>query len=357
MPKTGDQILVGIKRRMTIPQSQPLLLNDDILAVADDVIKSRLVPVLMSMRQDFFVVTKDVPIVAGQVEYDIPHRAVGRTLRDLKRKVDGTNKVDVTLVGIEDEHFSALTGIPSQFYFKGDKVCLSPKPSGTVSLVNQAAHGFLPGDILSFNGTIYVKSSTTSISPSGVVSRVVSASSFELATYGDVLEMWYELMPSQLTTTDKAGRITSIGTLDVTLSSVPSAIQTGSSVDIVAGVSGCSTKAIDLTVTNIASNTVHLSSLPSDLRVGDYLTEAGYSPVMQLPDECYPYLETETCYRLLQSISDYEGAKFLQTDIEVELKNLKMLLEPRIQGEATKIIPRMGLARGARSRWKWGFLR
>lgn len=305
MPKTGDQILVGIKRRMTIPQSQPLLLNDDILAVADDVIKSRLVPVLMSMRQDFFVVTKDVPIVAGQVEYDIPHRAVGRTLRDLKRKVDGTNKVDVTLVGIEDEHFSALTGIPSQFYFKGDKVCLSPKPSGS----------------------------------------------------GDMLEMWYELMPSQLTTTDKAGRITNIGTLDVTLSSLPSTLQVGALADIVAGVSGCSTKAIDLTITNIAGTTVHLSSLPIDLKVGDYVTAAGYSPVMQLPDECYPYLETETCYRLLQSISDYEGAKFLQADIEVELKNLKMLLEPRIRGEATKIIPRMGLARGARSRWKWGFLR
>lgn len=357
MPKTGDQILTGIKRRMTIPQSQPLLLNDDILAVADDVIKSRLVPVLLSLRQDFFVVTKDVPIVAGQVEYDIPHRAVGRTLRDLKRKVDGYNKVDVTMVGIEDEHFSALTGIPNQFYFKGDKICLSPKPAGSQTIVTQAGNGFVVGDVVSYNGSIYVKSSTTNITPSGVVTRIIDSSKFELSTYGDVLEMWYELMPNQLTTVDKAGVVTSIGTLDVTLSSVPSTLQVGGLADIVAGVSGCATKGIDLTITNIAGNTVHLSSLPSDLKVGDYVTKAGYSPVMQLPDECYPYLETETCYRLLQSISDYEGAKFLQADIEVELKNLKMLLEPRIQGEATKIIPRMGLARGARSRWKWGFLR
>lgn len=305
MAKTGDQILTGIKRRITIPQSQPLLLNDDILAVADDVVQSRLVPVLISMRQDFFVTTKDVTIVANQVEYDIPSRAVGRTLRDLKRKVDGTGKVDVTLVGIEDEHFSALTGIPNQFYFKGDKVCLSPKPSGG----------------------------------------------------GDILEMWYELMPSKLTTTDKAGRIVSIGTSDVTVSQVPSTLQIGTVCDIVAGQAGHSCKLLDSAITNIAGNVIHFSSIPTNVAVGDYVTVAGYSPVMQLPDECYPYLETETCYRLLQSISDYEGAKFLQADIEVELKNLKMLLEPRIQGEATKIIPRMGLARGARSRWKWGFLR
>jgi len=305
MAKTGDQILVGIKRRMTIPQSQPLLSNDDILAVTDDVIQSRLVPVLISMRQDFFVTTKDVVITQDQVEYDIPSRAVGRTLRDLKRKVAGQNKVDVTMVGIEDEHFSALTGIPSQFYFKGDKVCLSPKPSGT----------------------------------------------------GDLLEMWYELMPSKLTTTDKAGLILSIGTSDVTVSSVPSTLSINGYADFVAGVAGHSCVGIDARVTNIASSTIHVDSLPSGLKVGDYITKAGFTPVLQLPDECYPYLETETCYRLLQSISDYEGAKFLQADIEVELKNLKMLLEPRIQGEATKIIPRMGLARGARSRWKWGFLR
>ncbi len=305
MAKTGDQILVGIKRRMTIPQSQPLLSNDDILAVTDDVIQSRLVPVLISMRQDFFVTTKDVVITKDQVEYDIPSRAVGRTLRDLKRKVAGQNKVDVTMVGIEDEHFSALTGIPSQFYFKGDKVCLSPKPSGT----------------------------------------------------GDLLEMWYELMPSKLTTTDKAGQIISIGTSDVTVSSLPSTLVVNGYADFVAGSAGHSCLGIDAKVTNIAGSTVHVDSLPANVKVGDYITKAGYTPVLQLPDECYPYLETETCYRLLQSISDYEGAKFLQADIEVELKNLKMLLEPRIQGEATKIIPRMGLARGARSRWKWGFLR
>jgi hypothetical protein len=169
--------------------------------------------------------------------------------------------------------------------------------------------------------------------------------------------MWYELMPSKLTTTDKAGQIVAIGTSDVTVSQKPSALQVGTLCDIVAGQAGHSCKMLDSAITNIDNNVIHFASLPSNVAVGDYVTVAGYSPVMQLPDECYPYLETETCYRLLQSISDYEGAKFLQADIEVELKNLKMLLEPRIQGEATKIIPRMGLARGARSRWKWGFLR
>jgi len=357
MAKTGDQILVGIKRRMTIPQSQPLLSNDDILAVTDDVIQSRLVPVLISMRQDFFVVTKDVPIVTNQVEYDIPSRAVGRTLRDLKRKVAGQNKVDVTMVGIEDEHFSALTGIPSQFYFKGDKVCLSPRPSGSINTVTQASHGFSVGNIVALVGSVYVLANSTTATPVGVVSKVIDASNFQVSIYGDVLEMWYELMPSKLTTTDKAGLILSIGTSDVTVSSVPSTLSINGYADFVAGVAGHSCVGIDARVTNIAGSTIHVDSLPSGLKVGDYITKAGFTPVLQLPDECYPYLETETCYRLLQSISDYEGAKFLQADIEVELKNLKMLLEPRIQGEATKIIPRMGLARGARSRWKWGFLR
>lgn len=307
MAKTGNQILTGIKRRVTVPASQPLLSDDDILAMVDDIVQSRLVPVIISMRQDFFVTTLDVPIIANQVDYDIPPRAVGRTLRDLKRKLADGNKVDMTLVGVEDEHFSALTGIPNQFYFKGDKVALSPMPSST-------------------EGSI---------------------------------EMWYELMPSRITTTDNAAVVTSISGDDVSVTSVPSSLAIGDDIDFVAGCPGHFLKGMDKTITNIVGNVISFGTdeVPTTLAAGDYISPAGYTPVIQLPDECYPYLESETCYRMLQAISDYEGAKFLQADIEIELRNLKMLLEPRIRGEATKIIPRMGLARGARSRWKWGFLR
>lgn len=307
MAKTGNEILTGIKRRITIPAQQPLMQNDDLLAMVDDIIQSRLVPVIMSMRQDFFVTSTDTSLVSGQDSYDIPKRSVGRTLRDLKRKSSSGNKSDMTLIGIENEHFSASVGTPSQFYFKGDKIVVVPKPSTTT----------------------------------------------------DVLEQWWEIMPSKITTTDKAAVVTSVSLGDVSVASVPSTLVTGRSADFVAGYAGHYLKAMDKTITNISGNVISFATadVPSSLVAGDYISLAGYSPVMQLPDECYPYLETETCYRILQAISDYEGAKFLMEDIKVELTNLKMLLEPRIRGEATKIIPRLGLARGSRSRWKWGFLR
>jgi hypothetical protein len=305
MAKTGEQVLVGIKRRITIPQSQPLLLNEDILAIVDDVIKSRLVPVLVSLRQDFFVTTKNETITKDVDSYSIPSRAVGRTLRDLKKVSSSGNKLDITLVGVEDEHFSALSGSPSQFFFKGDKVVLRPIPIST----------------------------------------------------GEILEMWYEIMPSSMTTTDKCGKIINISGNNVSVQQLPTTLKINEKADIVDSTPGHSCKLIDAQMTNITSNVIHFTSLPSTVKVGDYVCPAGFSPYVQLPDECYPYVETESCYRILQSISDYEGAKFLQSDIDVELKNLKMLMEPRISGEGTKIIPRVGLARGARSRWKWGFLR
>lgn len=307
MAKTGNEIITGIKRRITIPSSQPLFQDSDILAMVDDVIKSRLVPILVSMRQDYFVTYQRYPIVANQSEYAIPQRAVGRTLRDLKRVDSSNGKTDMTLVGIEDEHLSAATGTASQFYFKGDKIAVVPVPKSA----------------------------------------------------GDYLEMWYEIMPSQITKTDAAATVTSISTNDVSVSSVPTAITTGSSIDFICGIAGHSLKGMSKTVSNISGNVITFTSgdVPTDLVAGDYIALAGKTPVMQLPDECWPYLETETSYRILQSISDYEGARFLKDDIKVELDNMKMLLEPRIQGEATKIIPRMGLARGSRSRWKWGFLR
>lgn len=308
MAKTGNELITGIKRRVTVPASQPLLGDSDFLAMADDVIQSRLVPEISAMRQDFFVTSVDQPIVADQDEYPIPYRSIGRTLRDLKRRTDSKSKSDVTLIGVEDEHMAPTNGVVASFFFKGDKYVLRPVPTATT----------------------------------------------------DVMEVWYDIRPSKITTTDMAGLITSFTTDDITVSAVPSDITTGSVVDLIQGVSGNWFTKIDMTVTNVSGNVISFTpgTVPSTLMAaGDWVCSAGKSPVVQLPDECYQYLETETCRRVLNAISDYEGAKALAEEAKVELKNMKLLLEPRALGEATKIVPRRGLARGIRSRWRWGWLR
>lgn len=303
MAVTADRLLTGVKRRISMPASQVLLLDSDILQLADDVIKERVVPLLRSVRQDFFVRTTDTAFVEDQAEYDIPYRALGRTLRDLKLYDSSGNHRDIALVAIEDEQYFSNLGSPVGwgFYFKGDKIVIVPTPQDD--------------------------------------------------TYG--LQIWWELPPANLCKLEDAGTVTSFTATTVTFSSLPATFVIGAVVDFVQGISGNSTLAMDKTITNVNSTTITFAAdvIPTDLAVGDYVSIAQTSPVIQLPNEAYPYLETLTCQRVLEAISDYEGLARLQEDEKIAEKNLKQILEPRAVGESTVFVNRTSLVRGARGRF------
>ena len=116
---------------------------------------------------------------------------------------------------------------------------------------------------------------------------------------------------------------------------------------------------MDVAVTNVAGTQVTFAAAgaPTALAVGDWIAIAGQSPVLQLPDDCYPLFETYVCHKILYAIGDYDGASQLLSDAGEQEKNLKILLEPRIIGEQKKIINRTGLLRGNRGAfWRGGGL-
>lgn len=307
MANTADRLLQGLKRRSIIPSSQPLFGNSDLLALADDVIRGKVVPLLIGIRQDFLVTTSLTPTVVNQAAYAIPYRAVGRTLRDLKMVDSGGSVRDLALLAIEDEHlFQAGGGSPHGFYFKGDKVVLVPPP----------------------------QSALTS------------------------LEFWWECPPGRLVETSSASVVTGFTATTVTVDQVPTSITTGTNVDFIAAKSGNAPMAIDKAVTNVAGLTYTFAAgaIPADLAVGDYISVAQTSPVIMIPDECYPMLETLVSQRILNALGDFEGAQALGKDVSEEEKAIKMLLEPRIRGEATVIVNRRGLLRSARIPYRRGII-
>ena len=86
MAVTADRILAGVKRRAIVPTNQVTLDDDDILDLIDDVIKIHAVPLIDSVNGEYFVTSELTAITAGQSNYSIPYRAIGRVLRDLKIK-------------------------------------------------------------------------------------------------------------------------------------------------------------------------------------------------------------------------------------------------------------------------------
>lgn len=299
MTITGDRFLEGLKRRVTVPANQVLIGDSGFFQLSQDVTRDKMVSLLLSINQNYFVYEDTDPLVAEQAAYDIPYRSIGRTLRDLKlRNVSDTSSIrDMALIALEDAHMFPSSGDPTGFYFRGDKIVLVSTPTST---------------------------------------------GWELLRY-------YDLQPSQLVKTTDAALITGISSNVVTCSSVPTTMLSAVDVDFVKGRQGCSTVGMDVAISSVAGNQITFASagvLPDNLSVGDYIALAQQTPVLQLPDEAHPLLETLTAARICHAIGDFDGASVLKEEAKEQQRDLLKLLSPRIEGEPTKIVNRRGLLRG-----------
>lgn len=312
MAITADRLLQGIKRRVVMPASQARLTDEDILAITDDIISSRIVPIIESVNQEFFIYRETVPLVSGQSEYSIPYRAIGRTLRELKVKNFGNEQAwNLSLIALEDASGYTEATSPAGFYFFGDKIMIVP----------------------------------------GIAEN--------LSDLGSLI-MHYRLAPSRLVTASKAMKVAGVNGDDVIVESVPTTYMIGTPVDFIQGRSGNSIYATDQTIQNISGTTLSFSAnvVPTSLIAGDYISMVESSPVVNfVPNEGYSLIESLASYRICNTIGDFDSAARLAEDISDEEKNFKSLLEPRIDGEPTVIINRSSLVRGrypGRGGWFYG---
>ncbi len=298
---TADRILKGLKRRVIVPSNQALYDDDDLLEICDDIVSLYLSPLMISLRQDYFVKILDTPLVQDVSVYDIPPRALGMALRDVKLRDSAGNVRDMDLITPEDEHLFRKGGTSRGFYFRNDQLVIVP-PNENDDLT---------------------------------------------------LEIWHEQRPSELVPLSKSARVSAIAGDVVTVESLPSELTVSTSMDFIYGETGLRLKGIDATPTDITGMDITFASgvVPSDLVVGDYLAEAGKSPFLMTPKETRVLLETRAGMRLLGGLGDFDGKTELSKDISAEEKYAKTLMEPRITGEETKIINRRGLLNGRRGRF------
>lgn len=311
----ADNILSGVKRRCVLPSNQVLLQDADILVLADDIVKIKIIPLLESVNQEYFVTTQDVTIVANQSVYPIPYRAMGRALREIKLVDANGNVRNIAEINIEDAHSYSASANILGFYFIGDQIRLVPDVPSTLSIAMS-------------------------------------------------IRFWYRLPPNSLCASTSSALITSVTATTVGVNVVPSNLVNGSIIDFIQGQSGNSIYAFDKTLTSISGSTftfgagVIPATAPNILQAGDYVSLAQTSPVLNfIPNEVSPYLETLISKRVLKAIGDFDGANILNDDIKEEKEDLLKLLEPRSDGEAIIIINRQSLVRGnkfAQRRWLYG---
>jgi hypothetical protein len=285
---TTTEFIADVKLRAFLPTSQATFASADILLLADAETQTSVIPLVQSIRNEYWVRYYDHTITAAQANYDIPVRAIGMALRDVQLVASSGQVTSLPQISLEDIQ-TTTSGEPEAFYLRQNQVYLYPTPISTT-------------------GT---------------------------------LRLYYELRPGQLVLTTAAGLISSIntGTNAVTVASIPSAWTASYTYDLIRQDGASEPLAIDQAVSSVASTTLTFSStLPTSpaLRVSDYVALAGQTPIPQIPAELRPVLAQATAVRMMESMM-LPGVDFARRTLDKEIETAVKLLSPRVSGEVKKI--------------------
>lgn len=293
--------LAAVDRAITVPNYQPRFSNDDLLALANEEQQSLVVPMIVSLREEFFVFRDVLSIAAGEYGFRIPERAIGRTLREIQyRNLPGGNLVyDLPRISIEDSYrFTNLgQGTPNGFMVEGDTIRLLPTPSSA----------------------------------------------------GEVV-LYTLRKPSNLVQESRTAVVTAVGTNTITLSKVPSNLTIGSKIDVTDSKPSYPLVYKDLTITNITGLVLTVSGFTGTALTGidanDVVSTALETSLVQLPDEAATVLVHATAVRVLEALSIPDQMKIAEEKLQQKVRACREILTPRVEGSTPKIIQRDGLLRG-----------
>ena len=310
---TSTYLLEVVKRAVSVPASQTLLGDADILAIADEKIASRMVPLIESFDTDFFVRRDLIPLVASQQYYDVPYRSIARGLRDLQIQDSQGAYRSLPLIALEEQTYFTMSSDVAGFYFEGDRIKLLPT----------------------------VPSSSTYMG----------------------LILYWRTPPSKLMVLGDAGVVSAItydvgGFDEVTLQNLPTYTTGGALVDFVKKRSGSSILDFDKTIQSVTGTTLKFTAgdVPTNLSVGDYVCPPEQSPVLNnMPNEAISLIKSHVTQSMLEAIGDFDAAnRVAKMNIPEEEKDFKSIMQPRIDGEPVVIINRRSLVRGNKfSQRRW----
>ena len=101
--------------------------------MANECLADELVPMMMTLQEEFFVFSVDVPIVITQFTYLLPYRAIGSKVLRISYidNNDTTNEYEMTRIeesrvainNYGSQLFSSAT--PRYYYLRGNEMCLA----------------------------------------------------------------------------------------------------------------------------------------------------------------------------------------------------------------------------------------
>lgn len=299
MAWTTTDLLQDVRRRGMLPTATATGTTDsDLLEHANNEMASRLVPLVASVNEEFYVQTKDVSIVSGRAAYRMPNRNAGGKLRDVSYVLGATLN---PLARIEPEMLSQWilnpAGTPFGFYLEAGAINLLPQPQSAG--VIRMKYFVRPGR---FTNTATDYGVVTSVSYSG--NSVTIGFSGSLSTSnGSSYDVIAFRPPFEYLVTDGVASGSGAGTVTLTVS----------------------------------SPTTPAPDLSPNIAVGDYITKQDLSPIMQLPVELQSLLAQRTVCAVMEAFNFTEKLENAERVYARMEQAALSLLAPRVDGSPKKM--------------------
>ena len=296
-----DSLASIVNLKCLNPESQNTYTPADIVSLMDNEMSLIVVPLLKSVKQDYFVYNVDIPIVNGQSSYTFPTRAIGNAVKDVVL-LDASGN-EVALNNLEREY------IKVQFPFN-----------------------FVPS-IWSFGQYV----SANEINLYNTLIQTYTAYTLRFIT---------ERRPNGLVLSESCGQITAITGNVLTLSNVDATWTTATTFDIVNQLPPFQSIVDDATVTDITGQQVTLTTVPAGLARGQWVCPAMLSCIPQIPYELFPLLTELAVAALSEGLDMSQLLASAKAKIELYASNSAKLTRPRVSGSPKLIINKSGMGRG-----------
>jgi hypothetical protein len=134
---TTDDLIASIKRRISFPLSQNTFQYSDIVAFLNEEMQLSAVPSVKMEHEEYFVYKHTVDLVNGISRYEIPPRAIGMAVRDIKYSDSTGNFYDMSRIAPDDKAFfqqsNGSNQTISKYYLEGNEIVLTPLVQGGAS--------------------------------------------------------------------------------------------------------------------------------------------------------------------------------------------------------------------------------
>lgn len=303
---TTDELIKSIKRNNNVPEHQSTFTSEDFTAFLNEEMSLGLVPQVVRMKENYFLTTLDVPLVANVSRYEIPTRAIGNKTREVSY-VDSTGNVcEMTCIQVGDLPFynEQSANSPYAYYIENNEIVLltdvTASPTGSLSIS-------------------------------------------------------YYMRPNQLVLLADVGIIQTIdrNTGEIFLNSIPTDFSTSKVYDLIQYTSPHKCLDIDVAITALntvnKSITVAVADIPTNLKAGDHFCIAQQSAIPQIPSDLHPILAHRAGKRCLAALGDTEAYAIATNTLTEFEKNSENLIDDRVEDSPRKIVNRRSILSGGLS--------